>query len=105
MALRLKSAQLEELRRHGEATYPYECCGVLVGERTPDGSKTVLQAIPCNNADTSKPQVWYQIDPRDLVRIQRQAYERWRRARRNRPTLFCSSAMRQTSVSRMKKSR
>ena len=76
MALRITQAQLEELRRHGEATYPYECCGVLTGEAAPDGAKKVRQVIPCNNADSSKPQVWYQIDPREIVRIQRQAYER-----------------------------
>jgi len=76
MPIRLTQAQLEELRRHSEATYPHECCGVLTGETAPDGSKRILQVVRCNNADSSKPQVWYQIDPRDLVRIQREAYER-----------------------------
>lgn len=76
MALRISKTQLDELRRHGEAAYPHECCGVLTGETTADGAKQVLQVVPCNNSDSSKPQVWYQINPRDLVRIQREAYER-----------------------------
>src|SRR5271166_3023700 len=76
MVLRLTQAQLEEIRRHGEATYPRECCGVFTGETTPEGSKKVTNVVACDNADSTKPQVWYQIDPRDLVRIQRQAYER-----------------------------
>lgn len=76
MALRISQAHLNDLRRHGEATYPYECCGVLTGETDDGGVKQVLQVVPCNNADNSKPQVWYQIDPRDLVRIQREAYQR-----------------------------
>lgn len=76
MTLRLTSAQREEIRRHGEATYPYECCGVLTGEVNGDGAKRVLHVVPCNNADSDKPQRWYEISPRDLVRIQREAYER-----------------------------
>jgi proteasome lid subunit RPN8/RPN11 len=76
MTLKLTSAQRDEIRRHGEATYPYECCGVLTGETADDGAKRVLQVVPCDNADSEKPQQWYQIDPRDLVRIQREAYER-----------------------------
>ncbi len=75
MVLKLTQAQLQEIRQHGEKTYPYECCGVLTGESGPDGTKRVLRVIGCDNADSDKPQRWYQIDPRDLVRIQRQAYE------------------------------
>lgn len=76
MTLRLTSAQREELRRHGEATYPYESCGVLTGKTDPDGVKKVMRVVPCDNADSAQPQVWYQINPRDLVRIQREAYQR-----------------------------
>jgi len=76
MTLKLTNAQREEIRRHGEKTYPYECCGVLTGETAADGTKRVLQVVACNNADSDKPQRWYEISPRDLVRIQREAYER-----------------------------
>lgn len=75
MALKFTTEQWEQVRRHGEATYPNECCGVLTGE-TADGVKRVLQVVPCNNAETEKAQRWYEINPRDLVRIQREAYER-----------------------------
>jgi proteasome lid subunit RPN8/RPN11 len=76
MTLRLTNAQRDEIRRHGETTYPYECCGVLTGEVVGDGAKRVLLVVACNNADSEKPQRWYEISPRDLVRIQREAYER-----------------------------
>jgi len=76
MTLKLTTAHRDEIRRHGEATYPYECCGVLTGEVVGDGAKRVLQVVACNNADSEKPQRWYEINPRDLVRIQREAYER-----------------------------
>ena len=29
--LKLTNADYAALRRHGEETYPYECCGVLLG--------------------------------------------------------------------------
>lgn len=76
MVLKLTEAQLEQIRLHGEATYPHECCGVLTGELLPTGGRKVLQAIRCNNAHDDPSQSWYQISPRDLVRIQREAYER-----------------------------
>jgi len=76
MVLKLTEAQLEQIRRHGEAAYPHECCGVLTGELLPDGVKAVRAVLQCGNAHTDPSRSWYQIDPRELVRIQREAYER-----------------------------
>jgi proteasome lid subunit RPN8/RPN11 len=76
MVLKLTAEQLDQIRRHGEATYPHECCGVLTGELLPDGTKAVRAVVQCGNAHTDSPRSWYQIDPRELVRIQREAYER-----------------------------
>ena len=76
MALKLTTAQLEQIRRHGEETYPHECCGILTGEMMADGSKQVRAVVECSNAHDDPSRSWYQIDPRELVRIQREAYER-----------------------------
>ncbi|HEY4934123.1 MAG TPA: M67 family metallopeptidase [Terriglobales bacterium] len=76
MVLKLTPAQLDQIRRHGEATYPHECCGVLTGEILADGNKRVWAVVQCNNAHDDPSRTWYQIDPRDLVRIQREAYGR-----------------------------
>jgi proteasome lid subunit RPN8/RPN11 len=76
MALKLTAAQLEQIRSHGEATYPHECCGVLTGEMLPDGARQVLAVVQCGNAHQDPSRGWYQIDPRELVRIQREAYAR-----------------------------
>jgi proteasome lid subunit RPN8/RPN11 len=76
MALKLTVAQLEQICRHGEATYPHECCGVLTGEMLPDGNKRVLAVVQCGNANRDPSRSWYQIDPHELVRIQREAYKR-----------------------------
>jgi proteasome lid subunit RPN8/RPN11 len=72
MALKLTKAHLEELRLHGEETYPHECCGVLVGEAG-DGAKTVLAVVRSGNTRTDSPQNRYNIDPRELIRIQRES--------------------------------
>jgi proteasome lid subunit RPN8/RPN11 len=73
MALKLSKDHFDELRRHGEETYPYECCGVLVGEVGDAGVKTVLAVVRCGNTRTDSPQNRYNIDPRDLIRIQRES--------------------------------
>lgn len=62
----------EEFRAHGEETYPHECCGVLLGHFEDDGSKTVTRAVPCGNTREDSPHNRYNIDPKELVRIQRE---------------------------------
>jgi proteasome lid subunit RPN8/RPN11 len=72
--LKLQASDYDKIRRHGEETYPNECCGILVG--TSEGDvRTVRSAIRCNNVRADSPQTRYDIDPRDLVRIQREAHE------------------------------
>ena len=73
MALKIPGALYAQLRRHGEETYPYECCGVLVGEFDETGGKTVKTLAPCGNTSADSPQNRYHISPLELVRIQRQA--------------------------------
>ena len=73
MALRIPRALYDQLRQHGEATYPHECCGVLVGEFDEAGGKVVKAAVQCGNTRTDSPQNRYHIAPSELVRIQREA--------------------------------
>lgn len=64
------------LRRHGEKTYPHECCGVLLGRFEDDGSKTAEHVAPCGNTRDDSPHNRYNIDPKELIRIQREGRER-----------------------------
>lgn len=64
------------LRQHGEQTYPHECCGVLLGRFEDDGLKTVTCVVQCGNTREDSPHNRYHIDPRDLIRIQREGRER-----------------------------
>src|SRR5271157_2210532 len=73
--LKIRQAEYDEIRRHGEEAYPEECCGVLLG--TSNGRvRTVDQVARCTNTRTDYPQTRYNIDPVELVRIQREARER-----------------------------
>src|SRR5271163_3909329 len=74
--LRVDRKDYEALRRHGEETYPHECCGVLLGRVDDDGVRVVTSIARCGNTRTDSPQNRYNIDPRELVRIQREGRER-----------------------------
>jgi len=76
MALKICRLTWDELRRHGEETYPHECCGVLLGEVDGEGVKAVRAVVRCSNQRSDSLHNRYLIDPHELVRIQRDARER-----------------------------
>lgn len=73
--LRMNPGDYAALRRHGEETYPYECCGVLLGHFEDGGTRSVTSTARCGNTRTDSPHNRYNIDPRELVRIQREGRE------------------------------
>ena len=70
MTLRLPGALADEIRRHGEAAYPAECCGAMVG-RVEGAAKEVLRLSPAVNRRTDDPHR-YLIAPDDLRRLERE---------------------------------
>jgi proteasome lid subunit RPN8/RPN11 len=46
----LGTPQEDDIRRHAEAEYPYECCGLLLGRFDEDAHKTVVEVYPVSNA-------------------------------------------------------
>ena len=74
--LKLSTKDYAAFCRHGEETYPHECCGVLLGNMDVDSVRTVTRIARCGNTRTDSPQNRYNIDPRELVRIQREGRER-----------------------------
>ncbi len=73
--LSISKADLAALRRHGEETYPHECCGVLLGAFE-DGGRAVREVVRASNTRLDALHNRYNIDPAELVRIQRQARAR-----------------------------
>lgn len=74
--LKIPQTVYAALRYHGEETYPYECCGALLGRFEDDGTKTVVRAARCGNMRNDSPHNRYHIDPKELIRIQREGRER-----------------------------
>src|SRR5450759_4132905 len=74
--LKLARHDYDYLRQHGEETYPHECCGILLGRVADDGTRVVISAARCGNTRTDSAHNRYNIDPKELVQIQREGRER-----------------------------
>jgi len=82
--LKLNEQVYDAIRRHGEETYPYECCGVLLGRSISQddsaeglqGANDVEDSVRAGNIRTDSARNRYQIAPQELVKIQRQGRER-----------------------------
>jgi proteasome lid subunit RPN8/RPN11 len=61
---------------HGEETYPYECCGALLGRSLPGPGEEGWQveaAVRAGNTRTDSAHNRYNIAPLELVKIEREA--------------------------------
>jgi proteasome lid subunit RPN8/RPN11 len=74
--LKISQEHYDALRHHGEETYPHECCGVLLGRMDDDGTRIVTSTARAGNTRTDSPQNRYNIDPRELIRIQSEGRKR-----------------------------
>jgi proteasome lid subunit RPN8/RPN11 len=74
--LKFKKPDHEAIRHHGEETYPHECCGVLLGRVDDDGTRVVTSTARAGNTRTDSAHNRYNIDPKDLIRIQREGRAR-----------------------------
>lgn len=69
--MKITTAALDEIREHGQEGYPYEICGVMLGPR--GGRGRVTQTRRARNTVVDRAHDRYEIDPRDLIRIEREA--------------------------------
>jgi len=74
--LKVPQSAFDSLRRHGEETYPHECCGVLLGQMDENGVRAVTSVARAGNTRTDSAHNRYNIDPKELIRIQREGRER-----------------------------
>ena len=58
------------IRRHGEETYPHECCGALLGR-----GGTVTATVPLPNATEEGPRRRFLVRPSDYREAERRAGE------------------------------
>ena len=68
--MKIAKTAFEAIQAHGAEGYPHEICGILVGPR---GGRTATDAKRARNIIVERARDRYEIDPRDHIRIQREA--------------------------------
>ena len=68
LTLRLTPTVADVIRRHGQETYPHECCGALVG--SDDG---VAHVVPLPNTTEEGPRRRFLVRPQDYRLAEQQA--------------------------------
>jgi proteasome lid subunit RPN8/RPN11 len=68
--MRIMRAAFEAIQAHGAEGYPDEVCGIMIGPR---GGRTATEAKRAHNMIVERSRDRYEIDPRDQIRIQREA--------------------------------
>jgi proteasome lid subunit RPN8/RPN11 len=73
--IKLTKNDLEKIKKHGEADYPNECCGFLLGI-VKDDVRIVVKTKPVvNSREREKRYNRYLIPPEEYMRVERQAKE------------------------------
>ncbi|MCI4352944.1 MAG: M67 family metallopeptidase [Thermoplasmata archaeon] len=65
---------VEQIRRHGEATYPEECCGFLVARESVSGAseaRRILRVMPMENRVEGERDRRFVIPPEELRKVER----------------------------------
>lgn len=68
--LKLSKSCYDQLRAHGEETYPNECCGILLGHAEA-AANVVVQIVRAGNTRTDSAHNRYHIAPQELIAAQR----------------------------------
>ncbi|HMJ40388.1 MAG TPA: M67 family metallopeptidase [Verrucomicrobiae bacterium] len=68
--MKIAQTALEAIQAHGADGYPHEICGIMLGPR---GDGQVTEVRPARNIIVERARDRYEIDPRDHIRIQREA--------------------------------
>jgi len=72
MMIYLDAEQQGQIARHGEATYPHEGCGLLLGQLDPDAIR-VAEVLTVDNVREDSRHNRYVIAPEDVLRAEREA--------------------------------
>jgi len=72
-AAQLNARVLATIRRHGEAAYPYECCGALIGATAEDGSVRIFDAVELENVTDEGPRRRFRVSSAEYRRSEARA--------------------------------
>jgi len=80
--MRIPRKVFREIHAHSEATYPEECCGLLIAEGSADAAaaprskKMITESIRMNNAYEGSKHNRYNMDPLDFFKADRAVSQR-----------------------------
>ena len=75
MAIKVLKEHLEQIRRHGEQTYPHECCGFLLGT-SENGLNELREVYAAENERSDSRHNRYLITPEQYRRADQHARSR-----------------------------
>jgi proteasome lid subunit RPN8/RPN11 len=73
--LKIREELAAQIRAHGVETYPYECCGAILG-RDGDGAREVLALLPLANRRDDSPRNRFEVTPGDVQLAEKTAKEK-----------------------------
>lgn len=63
----------EKIKDHAAKTYPYECCGILLGRQNEDGTVTVTDIRKAANMiKGTNGGICFEIDPLEIYRLEKE---------------------------------
>src|SRR6185436_19494365 len=63
------------IRKHGQQTYPEECCGLILGVVGEDGSRSVSELVPLKNQNQDSRNNRFLIEPMEIRNAEKRARE------------------------------
>jgi proteasome lid subunit RPN8/RPN11 len=69
--IKIPADLLRQIYDHTEESYPYECCGLMVGTAQ-NGAREVFAFRRCKNLNTERAHDRYEMDPVCMLRTQRE---------------------------------
>ena len=63
---------MRQIYDHTEESYPYECCGLLIGTTDKEKNHTVHAFRKCRNLNKERAHDRYDMDPLDMLRAERE---------------------------------
>lgn len=69
--MRINRGALDAIRAHGAEGFPYEICGLLIGKPS---ENLVTEVRRVRNLEQQNPEVRYQIDDKEDMRIRKELY-------------------------------
>jgi proteasome lid subunit RPN8/RPN11 len=75
MSVKLQPEHIEQIKRHGEQTYPEECGGLLLGLKE-ENLRLIREVLPLENIRKDSRHNRVEINPLDYSRAEREAAKR-----------------------------